>query len=227
MADKEGDRPSGQLIRQNNHYQQEPELSPQGRQEGSVPAPSMDPEILRKLSHTPKGEDPAYWPVRVFNELDYYIAVKDDPTVGSVTRAIGEKYAPFQESIRKVKTAYAILSHSHCQESASWRVRGWQYEIEAGLERDRQTYGRDQVTLTDPEFQILNQITTARKITLDPEKRVYSYSEVPIAPWIDPYGRRRMTTQEIRDQLNPEAKKQTVFPPTDKQRPNLAGKPGA
>lgn len=202
MADKEGERLTGQLIRQNHNYRQELAVKSQGRQEGSPPAPLMDQEILKKLSHTPKGEDPVYWPARVFNELEYYISIKDDLTVGFAARAIGEKYAPYQESIRKVKTAYTILSHPHCQESSSWVARGWQYQIESELERDRQTYGREQVELTDPEFQILNLITTARKIPLDPEKRVYSYSEVPIPPWIDPYGRRHMTTQQIREYLN-------------------------
>jgi len=202
MAVKEGEILSGQLIRQNNKDRQKIMVNPRGGQEGSPPAPLMDQEILRKLSYTPKGEDPVYWPVRVFNELEYYISIKDDFTVGPAARAVGRKYAPYQESIRKVKTAYAILSHPHCQESSNWRVRGWQYQIESELERDRQTYGREQVELTDPEFQILNLITTARKIPLDSEKRVYSYSEVPIAPQIDPYGRRHLTTEEIRQELS-------------------------
>ena len=202
MTDKEGERRAGQLIRQNNNYRQELEVKSQGRQEGSPPAPVMDQEILKKLSHTPAGEDPVYWPARVFHELEYYISVKNDPLASPITRAIGEKYAPYQESIHNVKTAYAILSHPHCQESSNWRVRGWQYEIESELERDRQTYGREQVELTDQEFQILNLISTARKVPLDPEKRVYSYSEVSITPHIDPYGRRHLTTEEIRKKLN-------------------------
>lgn len=195
MAGKEGERSSGQLIRQNNNHKQELVVSPQGRQEGSPPALSMDPEVLKKLSYTPRGEDPVFWPLRVFTELNYYISVKDEAP-NPDARTIGNKYAPFQESINRVSTAYSIVAHRHC------RYEGWKEQIEANLERDRQTYGRDQVALTGPEIQFLNQITTARKIPLDPKKRVYSYSEVPIASHIDPYGRRRMTTEEIRQELS-------------------------
>ena len=194
MTGKEVERSNGQLIRLNNNHRQELKANPQDSQEGSPPALSMDPEVLRRLSYTPKGEDPAFWPVRVFTELKYYISVKDEAP-NPDARTVGNKYAPFQESIDRLSTAYSIVAHRHCEQE------GWKEQIEANLERDRQTYGRDQVTLTDPEFQFLNQITTARRIPLDTQKRVYSHSEVPIASHIDPYGRRHLTTEEIREYL--------------------------
>ena len=134
MAGKEGEKSYGQLIRQNNNHKQELVVSPQGRQEGSPPALSMDPEILRKLSYTPRGEDRAFWPIRVLNELEDYISIKDEPSASPITRAIGQKYAPYEESIHHVKTAYSILAHPRCQ------YEGWKEQIETQLELNRQSF---------------------------------------------------------------------------------------
>ena len=42
----------------------------------------------------------------------------------SLPREIGERFAPFQEHIRNVKTAYEILAFPHC------KYQGWRDLIE-------------------------------------------------------------------------------------------------
>lgn len=193
-GNKERESPR-ELTIQNKNHGQEQAGNHQGNEAGTQLVPFMEQDAFKKLSFTPNGEDPAFWPIRVLNEVSYYISVKDQFSNGTFTRAMGEKYAPLEETIQQVKTAYSILAYPHCQ------YEGWQYEIGRELEIDRQLRGRDQVELTDNELQILGQLTTTRKIPFNPEKRIYYFSEVPIAPNIDPFGRRHMTTEEIRKMI--------------------------
>jgi hypothetical protein len=77
--------------------------------EANLPAPFRD--AFGRLSETPPREDPAFWPVKVLNELNYMILERDHATEGPNAwgvnpRELGERFAPYQEHIRKVKTAY-------------------------------------------------------------------------------------------------------------------------
>src|SRR5688500_12471992 len=146
------------------------------RTEGNVPVPFRD--VFGKLSETPPSEDPAYWPVKVLNELNYMIVNRDDaapntPNLWGVpAREIGERFAPFQQHIRNVKTAYEILAYPHC------KYQGWRDLIEDELARDQRSFERDQVELSDPELAILSRLAVAKNIPFNPEKRVYQYDEV-------------------------------------------------
>jgi hypothetical protein len=143
---------------------------------GSVPTPFRD--VFGRLSETPPREDPAFWPVRVLNELNYMIlerdhAATDTPHLWGVSaREMGERFAPFQEHIRNVKTAYEILAYPHCKSAGSREV------IESELARDQHSFERDQVELNDAELAILNRLAAAKNIPFNPEKRVYQYDEV-------------------------------------------------
>jgi hypothetical protein len=169
LPEEEGGSPRGALSpRRNTHQEGE-------HTEGNLPTPFTD--IFGKLSETPAGEDPAFWPIHVLNEINYYILNREHASNkpglwGVPPREIGEKYAPIQENIRRVKTAYEILAYPHCKD---WGRRD---NIEAELERDRQSFERDQVELSDAELTVLSKLTAARKIPFNPEKRVYTYSEV-------------------------------------------------
>ena len=77
-----------------------------------------------------------------------------------------------KETIRKVKTAYEILAYPHCKD---WRR---QDNIEAELERDRQSFERDEVELNDEELRALSKLTAARNIPFDPQKCLYKAAEV-------------------------------------------------
>jgi hypothetical protein len=112
--------------------------------------------------------------------------------------AIGEIAASIQEPLRKVKTAYEIMAYPYCKQE------GRRFCIESALESDRQAYGRDQVELNDEELGMLSKLAAVRRMTFDPQKRIYNYSEVPLSPYINPYGRRHMKTDEIRKWLNEE-----------------------
>jgi hypothetical protein len=169
MARLEGESPQGELTPQRTNS---PEA---GRTDRNVPEPFQD--ALGKLSETPPREDPAFWPVRVLNELTYMIVERDNatdrPNVWGVNaRELGERFAPYQEHIRKVKTAYEILAFPHC------KYRGWRELIDDELYRDQQSFERDQVELNDAELAILSRLAAAKNIPFNPEKRVYHYDEV-------------------------------------------------
>jgi hypothetical protein len=169
MAGPEGESPQGELTPQRTN------TSEAGRTDRNVPEPFQD--ALGKLSETPTSEDPAFWPVRVLNELTYMIVERDNatdrPNVWGVNaRELGERFAPYQEHIRKVKTAYEILAFPHC------KYRGWRELIDAELYRDQQSFERDQVELNDAELAILSRLAAAKNIPFNPEKRVYHYDEV-------------------------------------------------
>jgi hypothetical protein len=143
--------------------------------EANLPAPFKD--AFGRLSETPPREDPAFWPVKVLNELNYMILERDHATEGPNAwgvnpRELGERFAPYQEHIRKVKTAYEILAFPHCKYEGSREL------IEDELARDQRAFERDQVELNDAELAILSKLTAARNLPFNPEKRVYQYDDV-------------------------------------------------
>ncbi len=80
-----------------------------------TPARWIAQNLFGQLSETPPDEDPAFWPIRVLNELNSYIDnrehLSNTPGDWSATpRETAETFAPIQENIRGVKTAYEILA---------------------------------------------------------------------------------------------------------------------
>ena len=144
--------------------------------EANIPAPFRD--AFGKLSETPSREDPAFWPVKVLNELHAMIVERDDfaPNARNVwgvsIREVGERFAPYKEHIRQVRTAYEILAYPHCKSAGSREV------IEAELAQDQWSNERDQVELNDAELAILSRLAAAKNLPFNPEKRVYQYDEV-------------------------------------------------
>ena len=143
--------------------------------EANVPVPFKD--VFGRLSETPPIEDPAFWPIRVLNELNYMIVEREHATEGPNVwgvnpRELGERFAPFKEHIRNIKTAYEILAYPHCKSQGSREV------IEAELAQDQMSNERDQVELNDAELAILSKLTAAKNLPFNPEKRVYQYDEV-------------------------------------------------
>ena len=141
------------------------------RKEQPPLASFMEKNLFDKLSQTPAGEDPAYWPLPMLHELNYHIVTRHEMRSADA-RAIGERYAPMKESIRKVTKAYEILAYPHCKD---W---GSRENIEDELATDQVMFERDHVELDDAELKILSKLTAARKLPFDPQKRNYQYSEV-------------------------------------------------
>lgn len=136
-----------------------------------MPAPftkELDEKVFGRLSDTPAGEDPAFWPVRVLNELNYRIVDRGPGNSGP----IGEKYAPLRETVQNVTTAYEILAYPHCKYIGSREI------IEEQLRMKQEREERDSVELNDAEFSVLRKLAAARKIPLNPDKRRYNFSEV-------------------------------------------------
>jgi hypothetical protein len=172
MAEQDpgGARPHDKLIPQRTT---QPDAEQTG---GNAPAPFRD--VFGRLSETPPREDPAFWPVRVLNELNDMIVNREDAAPdsrnawGVPVREMGERFAPFKEHIRNVKTAYEILAYPHCKSAGSREV------IEGELAQDQHSFERDQVELNDAELAILSRLAVAKNIPFNPEKRVYQYDEV-------------------------------------------------
>ena len=136
-----------------------------------MPAPfakELDEKVFGRLSDTPAGEDPAFWPVRVLNELNYRIVDTGPENSG----AIVEKFAPLKETVQNVTTAYEILAYPHCKYIGSREI----IEEQLRMKQDREE--RDSVELNDAEFSVLRKLAAARKIPLNPDKRRYIFSEV-------------------------------------------------
>jgi hypothetical protein len=130
---------------------------------------------LFKKGFTPSGEDPAYYPVVLLNELNDFIVnrdeIKNNPGSGQYA-AIGEQWAPMKETLRIIKTAYEIIAYPFCREE------GRRYAIESELGRDQHSFDRRSVELNDTELGMLRKLAAARGLPCDSEKRVYEYSEV-------------------------------------------------
>ena len=100
-------------------------------------------------------------------------AAPNTPNIWGVSaREVGERFAPYQEHIRNVKTAYEILAYPHCKYEGSREL------IEGELARDQRSFERSQVELNDAELTILSRLTAAKNLPFNPEKRVYQYDEV-------------------------------------------------
>ncbi len=168
--------------------------------------------FIEKASVIPVGEDPAFWPALMLAEFRDVIAEREHIRDAQKREYI-ERLAAMKDTLREVETAYKIIAYPHCTERTSRKIIG------TSLETDRQAYGRDQVTLTDAELDILRRICeTPRyaltvdesgrqkepvavplpKLPFNPQQRVYSYASVPVPPFVDPYQRRHLSTEEIR-----------------------------
>lgn len=101
------------------------------------------------------------------DEIGFRISEKDDDKV------LVEKLGAWKETITKVSNAYAIIAYPFC------KLQKAKEYIEAGLGSDTQRHKRTKADLNDEEFELLSKLTAIHGLPLDPEKRVYKYSEVP------------------------------------------------
>jgi hypothetical protein len=112
---------------------------------------------LLKKGFTPSGEDPAYYPVVLLNELNYFIVnredIKNNPGGGKYA-AIGEHWAPMKDTLRKIKTAYEIIAYPFC------RQEGRRFGIESELALDQQSFDRRSVELNEEELGMLNNVSS-------------------------------------------------------------------
>lgn len=227
-GEKEGEERPQEPTHQDRAIQNAPRSSRTGEnpQDPSLEQDAFSAEFwehfIERANISPPGEDPAYWPTKMFLEFNdlllnrEYIRDKEK-------RAFAEKLAALQETINNVDAAYKITAYLQCKQPHL------QKSIAFSLELDREGHGRDQVTLTDAEMEILRRLckTPRYALTIDetrrnkepvamplpqipfnPEKRVYRYAEVPIAPDMNPLGKRHLTTQEIRRRIAREQAKQ-------------------
>ena len=72
-----GESPRSELLPQSKKPDQVT-AKPQGAEVNSF-ALATSQDLFGKLSETPQGEDPAYWPIHVLNELNHHILNKDHP----------------------------------------------------------------------------------------------------------------------------------------------------
>src|SRR4051812_28574136 len=106
----EGPRPGRELT-----FQQTPKPI---EQRGFTPEPGANTltkqGIYEKLTRIPKGEDPAFWPVRVMSELLYVTDPNELPD-----HTLPKQWAPFRDSFSKVRMAYQVLAYKHTRSDLS------------------------------------------------------------------------------------------------------------
>jgi hypothetical protein len=141
--------------------------------------------VVEQSSIAPQGVDPAFWPNRVLTEFEL-LASTDRAFIKDKSRyELAGKLAPVKDSIKKIRTAYQIISYPACM-SENYRE-----QIEGDLHMDREIHNRDQVELTAPEAAILNRLCeTPRyalysdtklaepRIPINPQQRVFKYADV-------------------------------------------------
>jgi hypothetical protein len=163
--------------------------------------PAFWHNVIEKSSNVPPGENPAWWPIRVLNELDELVTYRDISILSPRKAELADKLGPIQDSLRKIKTAFSIIAHPHCtpyQRAVS--------ELVAHDQRALQYEGtpRTQFELNDTELSIVRKLCETPRYTLaerdengrrydspvkvlhspipfNPQRRIFRYSEVPPA----------------------------------------------
>jgi hypothetical protein len=184
------ERPSQEATAQSNTHQKGQD---EPHNHGAVDNPLIERDefypafwdrLIQKSSLSPAGQDPAFWPIMMLDELNELI-INKEYIRDKAKHALAKKIAPMKETIRKVEKAYSIIAYPYCKQ------KGPRDLIETWLESDQEAYGRDSVELNDIELDIVRKLCETPRyslhgstkmlqpiIPIDPQKRVYNYSEV-------------------------------------------------
>jgi hypothetical protein len=175
MRELEKGRPEGELTKCTNTDLEKQSGFHQEETDSNPLFPLVKQKLSEALTRTPAGEDEAFWPIPVLNDINYLIVnrqyIKDNPG-GAARGAFAEKAAQMRETVMRVTLAYDILVYPHCRQQSRKEC------IEADLTSDNHFFERDQVELSYQERAMLSKLASARNIPFDPNKRIYDYSEV-------------------------------------------------
>jgi hypothetical protein len=109
-------------------------------------------KLIDRSSNPPiLGQETASYPIKMLNEFEYFIATRNEVKKPE-KRIFADKLALIGESIRKVKTAYEIITFPYFKD---WGIRD---SIKDELERDRNWRERDSVELNNEELEIVRRL---------------------------------------------------------------------
>lgn len=140
-------------------------------------------EITDKLNPGQSVTENASQIIQTMDEIQYLIGMRQYKT--GRDKAIGEKLAPFKDSIQKLEMAYLIVAYPLLEETR-YRTVISEYVRDAQEHpgKDIEEYPhRAPFALNDEEHIILGQLTRKADIAIDPQKRVYDFIE--LVPWLD------------------------------------------
>jgi hypothetical protein len=112
------------------------------------------------------------------DEMRYTIAMRDYKT--GREKELGEKWAPWKQSIEKLISAYEIIAYPLLERSYYGNAtRELARDAQAHPDIDTQEHpNRAAIELNDEELRVLGMLTQARGLPFDPEKREYRYTEL-------------------------------------------------
>jgi hypothetical protein len=149
--------------------------------------------FIDQASEVPTGEDPAFWPRKVFLKFEELIENKDFIT-DKAKHELATKLTPIQESMLKVRTAYEIAAYSSVQRLPIEKEKSFmQGIIEEDLKMDREFRNRNAVELSLAEQALVGRLcktsrytgdgrtgqrTLQPQIPFDPDRRIYNYADI-------------------------------------------------
>jgi hypothetical protein len=138
----------------------------------------MKQEVFDKLRSTPDKAERAVLPIEIMSHMKYLIGMRKYKS--GHEKELGEKLAPYRQSIQKLEMAYEIIAYDLLQQtgnalSTNELIR----DAQMYPNKDIQEYpNRAPIELNDEELRILGSLAKIMELPLNPEKRVYSYLEL-------------------------------------------------
>jgi hypothetical protein len=129
-------------------------------------------------NYAPRGVNPVEYPLTVFDEARYLIRSKDRQS--GYEKDLGERLAPFEVALQKVRMAYDIISYPLLEDSArgiSTRELIRDTKAHPGIDTHEFAH-REPIRLDLIERKILGRIASDRGLRFDPGKSVYAYTDL-------------------------------------------------
>jgi hypothetical protein len=156
----------------------------------------MKQEVFDKLRSTPDKTERAVLPIEIMSHMKYLIGMREYES--GHEKELGEKLAPYRQSIQKLEMAYEIIAYDLLQQTGNALSTN-------ELIRDAQMYpnkdvqehpNRAPIELNDEELRILGSLAKIMELPLNPEKHVYSYLELSAKR--DDYSKEAMDSYMVR-----------------------------
>ena len=138
----------------------------------------MKQEVIDKLNPASSAEAKASQSIEIMSNLQYLIAMRQYKT--GQDKAVGEKLAPYKNSIQRLGMAYDIIAYPLLEETGDGlAIREAVRDAQESPNKNTQEYPhRTPFKLNEEEVEILGQLARTTGLPFDPKKQVYSYTEL-------------------------------------------------
>jgi hypothetical protein len=177
----------------------QPESTGQAREGGAVNTPLdflIKQEVVNKLDPAEPAEERASQILETMSNLQYLIAMQQYNT--GQAKAVGEKLAPFGDSIKKLEMAYEIVAYPLLEKTRDGAaIREGVQDAQEHPNKDPEEHlHRAPFKLNDEEMRVLGQLARATGLPHDPEKHAYTYTE--LIPRLDARSKAIMDSDKVR-----------------------------